>query len=288
VGTPEIRVIKLRFAGSCRLCGIALEQGAEAVHDRAARKVTCLACHEAVVPDDDGPPATAADVAVAESEVAPIDLGEAGGSAAREYARRKAKREEELQDRGRFARIIGRLRGEPQSEEAWRKGADGEVLVAGRLERRLREAGVVVMHDRRIPGSRANIDHIAVGPGGVTVIDAKNYDGKVRTESRGGLFTPRTEDLRIGGRRRTKLVEGVKRQVELVRAALVAEFPDIDVRGALCMADADGLPLFGHPQVDGIPVDGSRHIAKIAARPADPSIDVDAVARLLAERFPRA
>jgi hypothetical protein len=44
--------------------------------------------------------------------------------------------------------------------------------------------GVELLHDRRICGSRANIDHLAIGPGGVTVIDAKNYRGKVRTERR--------------------------------------------------------------------------------------------------------
>jgi len=34
---------------------------------------------------------------------------------------------------------------------------------------------VVVLHDRAIPGSRANIDHIGIGPTGVWVIDTKRY-----------------------------------------------------------------------------------------------------------------
>ncbi|WP_249934607.1 nuclease-related domain-containing protein [Microbacterium ulmi] len=31
------------------------------------------------------------------------------------------------------------------------------------------------MHDRRIRGTRANIDHIVIGPPGVWVIDAKRW-----------------------------------------------------------------------------------------------------------------
>jgi hypothetical protein len=33
------------------------------------------------------------------------------------------------------------------------------------------------VHDRRVPGCKAIIDHIAVSPGGVYVIDAKKYTG---------------------------------------------------------------------------------------------------------------
>src|ERR1700675_385287 len=35
--------------------------------------------------------------------------------------------------------------------------------------------GVVSLHDRSIPGSRAVIDHIAIGPSGVYVIDTIAY-----------------------------------------------------------------------------------------------------------------
>jgi Nuclease-related domain len=277
--SDDVRVIRLRFPGECRVCREAIEKGAEAVHDREARKVTCLACVARASLEE---PAV-----VAEPE--PLDLGEAGASAAREYERRRANRERAIGERwGRFAGLAKRLSDQPQHETAWRTGAGGEVEVAERLERRLRETRVVVMHDRRIPGSRANIDHLAVGPGGVTVIDAKNYVGKVRIDRRGGLFSPRIEDLRINGRKRTKLIEGVKRQIELVCAALEPEHPHVDVRGALCMAELHGLPMFRHLEIDGIAIDGTRQIAKIAAREADPPIDAEAVTRLLAERFPRA
>jgi len=60
----------------------------------------------------------------------------------------------------------------------WARGAAGEERVAAILAKHL-HASVVVLHDRRIPGTRANIDHIAVAPSGVWVIDAERYKGKL-------------------------------------------------------------------------------------------------------------
>ena len=75
----------------------------------------------------------------------------------------------------------------------------------------LHRHGVVLVHHRRIPGSRTNIDHLAIGPGGVTVIDAKRSRGRVRVRRAGGLFGESHERLLIAGREETKLVEGVCR-----------------------------------------------------------------------------
>src|SRR4051794_31534743 len=106
--------------------------------------------------------------------------GAPGGSAAREYARRRQLREDRARATlGGFGAAIVRLTDEPQSTKAWKKGAEGERLVARRLEKHLADSGVLLLHDRRVPGSRANIDHLAIGPGGITVIDAKNLTGKV-------------------------------------------------------------------------------------------------------------
>ncbi len=57
----------------------------------------------------------------------------------------------------------------------YRQGADGEDIIAAVL-RPLAEHGWVVLEDRQAwSGSTANINLIAVGPGGVVVIDAKNW-----------------------------------------------------------------------------------------------------------------
>lgn len=48
------------------------------------------------------------------------------------------------------------------------------------------------MHDRRIPRSRANIDHIVVTPGGVWVIDTKRRVGSApQKRAAGGFIRPR-------------------------------------------------------------------------------------------------
>jgi hypothetical protein len=115
----------------------------------------------------------------------------------------------------------------------------------------------------------------------------RRTDGEVRTAARGGLIRPRTEHLLIRGRDRTRLVDGVKRQVELVREALVAASEQVEVRGALCMTDVDGLPLLGHTSVSGVAIDGPRYVAKIARRPGSlTEADVTRVASSLARAFP--
>jgi Nuclease-related domain len=53
---------------------------------------------------------------------------------------------------------------------------------------RLEWHGWAVLHDLAVPGSRANIDHLVIGPGGVFVIDSKQYRGRLELESSGRLW----------------------------------------------------------------------------------------------------
>jgi hypothetical protein len=46
----------------------------------------------------------------------------------------------------------------------------------------------VVLHDLAIPGSPANIDHLLIGPGGVVVIDSKQYRGRLQLSPDGLLW----------------------------------------------------------------------------------------------------
>lgn len=138
-----------------------------------------------------------------------------------------------------------------------------------------------MLHDRLIPGTRANIDHIVVAPGGVWVVDSKRYRGQtpaLRVE--GGLFRPRVDRLVVGGRDRTRLVDGVLGQVAVVREAL----PDVPVTGALCFIDA-GRPLIGGAFVTrGVHVVRPKRLAKRLGE-SQGKLDVGAVAATLAARF---
>ena len=231
--------MRLRYAGTCEGCGAALDVGTRAAYLQRTRTVRCLECHER---------ADATLVSDAPEEAAapePIDPGTAGSSARREYERRAARREARIREaHPRLGGLILALSDEPQSTTAWARGARGEELLGVRLTS-LESAGVRVLHDRRIPGTRANIDHLAIGPTGVHVIDAKRYKGRPALRVEGGLFRSRVERLVVGSRDCTRLVEGVHKQTSVVRSALTAaSLPDVPVLGALCFVDAD-WPLIG-------------------------------------------
>ena len=157
---------------------------------------------------------------------------------------------------------------------------------SGELERHLRKHDTVFLfHDRRMRGTRANIDHLAVGPGGITVIDAKWLRGRIEVRGDGGILRPRRERLFVAGRDKSKLVEGLLRQVAAVREA----FPAADVRGAFCFADVEGLPTFGRLTVAGLAVCGPRGAARLSRR--EGSLDPGAafeLARDVERHFPPA
>jgi hypothetical protein len=70
---------------------------------------------------------------------------------------------------------------------AWRRGAAGERRTA-RLLDPLERRGWAVLHDLAVPGSQANLDHLAIGPGGVFVIDSKQYRGRLQLDASGKLW----------------------------------------------------------------------------------------------------
>lgn len=248
--------LHLRRPDRCRICSTELSAGATAIWDPTARTVTCLGCD---VP------------AVATDASAPIDPGVAGGGALRTHQRLHDAREQHAREKlGGLGALLVKLTDDPSSTRVWQQGGNGEVRVAARLEKLLDGSGVQLLHDRRVPGhGQANIDHVAIGPGGITVIDTKTHRGKIRRDWEGGLLTDRRTILRINGRDQTKLIAGVEKQIAHVRAALakLSLSQEIQVRGALCFPNVDGLPLFGQIEIRGIIVNGPKPVARLAARP---------------------
>ena len=227
-----------------------------------------------------------------------LDHGTAGGSAMREYERRMARDTAKIEAHkdnvkavfgdgvmGKIAMFLAVDDGPRGSTSVWKQGAVGEEKVAARLDA-LGEVGVRTFHDRRIPGTRANIDHLVVTPWGVWVVDAKRYINKRPTyEVCGGLFTPRREELRVGGRAADKLVDGVLWQVERVHAALEGPAP---VTGLLCFVEADWPLIGGSFNVRGVRVCWPARLAKTLLKSEEPALDVEAVSRRLAAKFPPA
>lgn len=221
----------------------------------------------------------------AEDGTSTIDPGNAGASARREYERRaereRAKKQARI-DADREWRqtvtanspVIGRvqaaLRSKPQmtpesqSTRAWAVGAAGEERVAQVLA----AAKVVTLHDRKVPASRANIDHIAIGPAGIYVIDAKKYTGLVEARDKGSRLRSDVR-LYVKGRDRTKLVEGVKWQCDVVRTLLGDELADIQVRGVLCFIGAEWPGLLGtkNVTVGGVTCTWPKRLGKLVEAP---------------------
>ena len=128
---------------------------------------------------------------------------------AAESARAKANRHQQMADR-------------------YGRGADGEEATAEALTALVAQ-GWVVLHDVAWPGRRlANIDHVAVGPPGVFVIDSKNWSGRIAVEH--GL-------LRQNGRLRMSAVMGAEQAASAV-AELVPEVPRHAVRAVLAFTTA--------------------------------------------------
>ena len=204
----------------------------------------------------------------------------AGASARREGVRRKARREAAVRERHpRIGGVILALQDAPQHERSWARGAGGEELVEQALARHCRD--VPVLHDRRIRGSRANIDHIAVAATGVWVIDTKRYKGKLQVKPLLGKPT-----LKVAGRDQTKLVDGLAKQAALVAAAVAELELDIPVRGCFCFVDTE-LPLLGTPTISGLSIFGRRGLAKQLNRSGEQSAErALMVAAAIGERFP--
>jgi hypothetical protein len=224
---PDEKRMRLRYSGTCRVCSVELPAKAEAIYERSSKTVRCTT-HD-----------TASDASPGVSNA--VDAGSPGASARREFERRKAKREERTRAKHpKLGGLILALSDDPQSTRAWDTGALGEERLGNRLNE-LASDSLRVLHDRRIPGSRANIDHIAVASNGVYVIDAKKYKGRPQLKIEGGFLRPRVEKLLVGTRDCTKLVDGVLKQVDIVRGFISDDLP---VHGVLCFVEAD-WPLIG-------------------------------------------
>lgn len=271
-----VRVMRLRYPGTCRGCGATLDAGTTAAYDRAARAAFCLPCHS--VPPGQVP------------EPPDVVAGTPGASARREFERRSAQRENRIRTaHPRLGGLILALSEDPQSTTAWARGARGEELLGAALDG-LTARGVRLLHDRRIPRSRANIDHIAVSPSGVYVVDAKRYRGRPTLRVEGGILRPRVEKLLVGGRNCTPLVAGVQKQVGVVADALDAVgMGDVPVHGVLCFVDADWPLIGGSFVTGGVAVLWPRKLGdRLRAEGPLDQAGVDAAHRALAGALPEA
>lgn len=293
-------MLALRRPDTCTSCGNAVPAGTRAQWDPARRTVTCLSCLDAAASDftlasDVVPQSKPSDqVVAADKPASSVEerVGQAGGSAQREHDRRTATRDQTV--RARHPRIGGLLLAmfdDPTSTKVWEQGAEGERRVGKRLEE-LRAADVFVLHDRRLPRSRANVDHLVVCASGVFVIDTKRYKrGPVERRGSGSFLRPGPDKLYVGGRDKTTLVDGMFKQTNAVHQ-IVDPFLGgrLDlVVPVLCFVDTE-WKLFAKPFViDGVHVTTPKRLSKQlqADGPISPG-DVETIGTELKRRLPPA
>lgn len=171
-----------------------------------------------------------------------------------------------------LAASVGLVRWPRADPRRWLRGAAGEEATAALLDR-LPPRRWAVLHDRRLPGSAANVDHLVVGPGGVWVVDSKAFRARLRAGWR---------SVRVGDRR-------LDTSAVAWEASVVAERLDVDVR-PLVVVHGTGLPRRGR-RCDGVRVlpAGSlvRHLRRrrtgVRLRPGEVDELADRAARSLPE-----
>ena len=156
----------------------------------------------------------------------------------------------------RVARLKRRLDEAERCTKAWDAGSVGERVVADKLSE-LVPRGWYVLHDVHWPGRpKANLDHVVVGPGGVVVVDSKNWTGEVRVAA-GVLWQGRYA--------RTQAVEGALAQCAAVASVLAPPHRRL-VRPLICMSAQPDL--FGVTASDVAVAGSQRVVETIAALPA--------------------
>jgi Nuclease-related domain len=158
-----------------------------------------------------------------------------------------------------------RFRPSPEAR-AWRRGAVGERRTA-RLLGPLERHGWAILHDLALPGSPANIDHLMIGPGGVLVIDSKQYRGRLQLDPSGRLWHGRYP--------LDQTVQAVSWEADQAAQVLpdpgMAVVPIVAVHGAQV--------LWGKVIVNGVPVVAARRLPSML-RQLPPVLGSERVAAL--------
>ncbi len=170
-----------------------------------------------------------------------------------------------------------------------RAGGDRRRRMRGTLEL-IGGQGVIVLNDRRIPGSKATITMIAVAPAGVFVIDTRHHKGLVRTKRPGSFDRLGPPELHVGRRNCTPTLDALSHQVAVVRATLDPSpwDTDVPVTPMLCLTRAE-WGLASSAMVRDVWVGWPRLLAGTVRTPGtmDPPT-VQEVAGVLEARLPAA
>ena len=162
--------------------------------------------------------------------------------------------------------------GPRSTTDAWRKGAEGEELTALGLAKL--PLGYTTLHDLRMPGSRANIDHLVIGPTGVFTVETKNYASRVEVK---------WGSARCAGRSMTPVVNQANGQARAVSGVL-----GLPVRPLVCV-QGPGVSgsLFGKASAGGVRFCSGRRLVEVikSSRTTLTGPEVELLAQVAAAKF---
>jgi hypothetical protein len=164
--------------------------------------------------------------------------------------------------------------------DSWRIGAEGERRTASHLSG-LEEAGFIIRHDRRVPGYGGNVDHIAIGPTGVWVIETKSYRGGVEVYG---------DRLEVNGQRRDRAVDQVYKEAVAVQIALGDRLTSLAVTVVPVLCFHRAKLGWTEKAVRGVRILDGRRLANVL-RVGDRRLSEEQIQSLAAEvdrLFPRA
>jgi hypothetical protein len=196
---PNSTFKRLPYGGTCIGCGSTIPKGASGWHDASISKVACSNC-----PPDDAWPAQPKST----SQV--LRTNPAGGTSALGIANTRR-------------------------DSKWIKGAAGEYLMAKALHEGLK-SGEVILNDRTIPQSKANIDHIVIASSGIWIIDSKHWKGQIQVKNVGGIMHS-TQKLFVDGRDESYRAERMYSQV--IPIANTVNDPSVPIRPVLVFIDGN-------------------------------------------------
>jgi hypothetical protein len=165
----------------------------------------------------------------------------------------------------------------PVEVESWRHDAEAERRTARALDR-LSRAGYTVLHDRVLPDSAGNIDHLVLGPSGAWVIESDAHRGPLR-QDRAGLWAGR-----VPLRAELALIQWMGDEIT---SQLVDDLPEgwqLEVQPVVSFTRAE-LPQ-GLALLDGVVLLAATDIASyilsagVVLKPLDVAVLVDAAERI--------
>lgn len=163
-----------------------------------------------------------------------------------------------------------------RADNSWATGAAGEVATA-RLLAPLARRGYAVLHDRAVPGSRANLDHLVIGPAGVAYVDTKAW------RSKKSKLKVEGSTLRYGRYDQSRALRTVVWEAEQAARALGCEVrPFVAVHGAKIPG--------GRLEIQGVTIVSAKKLPRLlqnlAPRPGWTADRITAVEQLAEQRLP--